>query len=210
VLNLRYPGQYYDAESGLSNWGFRSYEAATGRSAQSDPMGLFGGQPSTYAYVGSNPLRYIDPLGLQMVPVEPPIDPAAMGAEEAAGKVAADEVVAAEAAQVRWVNPDDPSTEPPSPKGNVCPTKSSQLEHIFRNAPGHLPNTPQNQQLLTDMVNNPANFRGPGKNGLQWYGAIQPDGTQLWGSVRNGVIQNGGLNLTPQPSNPGTGFSRGN
>ena len=64
VLNLRLPGQYYDAESGLSNWGFRSYEAATGRSPQSDPMGVYGGQWSTYAYVGSDPLRNVDPYGL--------------------------------------------------------------------------------------------------------------------------------------------------
>ncbi len=64
VLNLRYPGQYYDAETGLSNWGYRSYEAATGRSLQSDPIGLFGGQPSTYAYVDNQPLTYEDLLGL--------------------------------------------------------------------------------------------------------------------------------------------------
>jgi RHS repeat-associated protein len=62
--NLRFPGQYYDAESGLSNWGYRSYEAAMGRSPQSDPIGLFGGQPSTYAYVDSQPLTYEDLLGL--------------------------------------------------------------------------------------------------------------------------------------------------
>jgi len=63
VLNLRYPGQYFDAESGLSDWGFRSYESATGRSLQSDPSGLAGGV-STYAYGLNNPLRYVDPMGL--------------------------------------------------------------------------------------------------------------------------------------------------
>ncbi|WP_177229299.1 RHS repeat protein [Dyella sp. OK004] len=63
VFNLRLPGQYYDAESKLANWGFRSYDAATGRSPQSDPTGLGGGL-STYAYVANTPLTGIDPLGL--------------------------------------------------------------------------------------------------------------------------------------------------
>jgi len=66
VLNLRFSGQYYDAESGLANFGFRSYEAATGRSPQSDPMGLFGGQIDTYAYVDSSPLNFVDPYGLAL------------------------------------------------------------------------------------------------------------------------------------------------
>ncbi|WP_266169712.1 RHS repeat-associated core domain-containing protein [Dyella subtropica] len=63
VFNPRFPGQYFDVESGLLNWGFRSYEAAAGRSPQSDPTGLGGGL-STYAYVANTPLNGIDPLGL--------------------------------------------------------------------------------------------------------------------------------------------------
>lgn len=63
VLNLRYPGQYYDAESGLVNNGYRSQEAAIGRFLQSDPSGLRGGI-SLYVYGLNNPLRYVDPTGL--------------------------------------------------------------------------------------------------------------------------------------------------
>jgi RHS repeat-associated protein len=65
TLNLRYPGQYFDAESGLVDNGFRTYEAATGRYGQSDPAGLNGGI-STYAYAGGNSLSLVDPLGLQV------------------------------------------------------------------------------------------------------------------------------------------------
>lgn len=65
VLNLRYPGQYYDAETNTNYNMFRTYESATGRYVQSDPTGLAGGI-STYAYVGNSPLGYIDPLGLNV------------------------------------------------------------------------------------------------------------------------------------------------
>jgi RHS repeat-associated protein len=63
TYNLRAPGQYFDVETDLFNNGFRDYDSATGREIESDPTGLRGGV-STYAYVGGNPLSYIDPLGL--------------------------------------------------------------------------------------------------------------------------------------------------
>lgn len=62
-LNLRFPGQYFDAESGLSYNVNRDYEPATGRYTQSDPLGLLGGS-TTFSYAGASPLAWIDPLGL--------------------------------------------------------------------------------------------------------------------------------------------------
>ncbi|QML58516.1 RHS domain-containing protein [Escherichia coli] len=60
--NLRFAGQYFDAETGLHYNTFRFYAPECGRFTQPDPIGLAGGI-NLYAYA-PNPLTYIDPLGL--------------------------------------------------------------------------------------------------------------------------------------------------
>ncbi|KZX85441.1 hypothetical protein A3715_03715 [Oleiphilus sp. HI0009] len=60
--NLRFPGQYYDAESGLHQNYFRDYDPELGRYIQSDPIGLAGGL-NTYGYAYQSPLVWVDPTG---------------------------------------------------------------------------------------------------------------------------------------------------
>lgn len=64
VFDMRFPGQRFDAASGLNYNYFRDYDPSTGRYIESDPIGLMGGI-STYAYANSGPLGAIDPLGLK-------------------------------------------------------------------------------------------------------------------------------------------------
>jgi RHS repeat-associated protein len=69
IMNLRFPGQYYDVETGLHYNYFRDYEPGTGRYVESDPIGLRAGMNS-YTYVGGNPLRLIDFLGLTQCDID--------------------------------------------------------------------------------------------------------------------------------------------
>ena len=73
-INLRLPGQYFDAETGLhQNWN-RDYAPGIGRYVQADPLGIFGGM-NVYQYAYGNPIYYIDdsgnivPLILGAVPI---------------------------------------------------------------------------------------------------------------------------------------------
>jgi RHS repeat-associated protein len=61
--NLRFPGQYYDQETGTYYNYFRDYDPSVGRYIQSDPIGLDGGI-NTYGYVKASPLMHVDPDGL--------------------------------------------------------------------------------------------------------------------------------------------------
>jgi hypothetical protein len=81
------------------------------------------------------------------------------------------------------------------------------VEHIFRDASGHLPDTPANRRLLREVANDPATTLGKDRFGNVWSAHTLEDGTQVWVQTRNGVIQNGGLNQTPRAFNPETGLS---
>ncbi|MFG2524426.1 DUF6531 domain-containing protein [Streptomyces sp. NPDC048527] len=59
---LRFPGQYYDPETGLHYNYFRHYDPETARYVTPDPLGL-APAPNAHAYV-SHPHTWTDPLGL--------------------------------------------------------------------------------------------------------------------------------------------------
>jgi RHS repeat-associated protein len=62
--NLRFPGQYYDGETGLAQNYFRDYNNRTGRYWEPDPIKHSERDP--YPYTFSNPQQYLDPAGLSV------------------------------------------------------------------------------------------------------------------------------------------------
>ena len=63
-ISSRFPGQWFQAESGLhQNW-MRDYDPTTGRYLQADPLGLVDGA-SVYGYVTQSPMMLTDPTGLE-------------------------------------------------------------------------------------------------------------------------------------------------
>jgi RHS repeat-associated protein len=61
--NLRWPGHYYDPETGLHYNRYRYYDPLLGRYLQSDPIGYKGSPVNLYAYC-ANPSVQVDLLGL--------------------------------------------------------------------------------------------------------------------------------------------------
>ncbi|MBL0378600.1 MAG: RHS repeat-associated core domain-containing protein [Desulfofustis sp. PB-SRB1] len=66
--NLRFPGQYFDSESGLHyNW-HRFYDPENGRYISADPIGLTGGI-NLYGYAHKNTVNWADPDGLRCITI---------------------------------------------------------------------------------------------------------------------------------------------
>ena len=65
IMNpFTFTGREWDKETGLYYYRARYYDAKVGRFVSKDPIGLAGGDINLYSYVGNNPVRYVDPLGL--------------------------------------------------------------------------------------------------------------------------------------------------
>jgi len=59
-----FAGGLYDADTGLTRFGYRDYDATTGKWTAKDPIGFRGGDSNLYGYVLGDPVNLVDPSGL--------------------------------------------------------------------------------------------------------------------------------------------------
>lgn len=62
-----FAGGIYDQDTGLTRFGARDYDPEIGRWTSKDPIGFRGGDTNLYGYVLSDPVNFVDPLGLIQV-----------------------------------------------------------------------------------------------------------------------------------------------
>jgi RHS repeat-associated protein len=60
-------GGFFDPLTGLTRFGFRDYDASTGRWTTKDPILFAGRQTNLYVYVGNDPVNKEDPFGLLII-----------------------------------------------------------------------------------------------------------------------------------------------
>ncbi len=63
---ILFSGGLYDFDTRLTRFGARDYDSTVGRWTTKDPIGFAGGDTNLYAYVGGNPMSYVDPSGLRL------------------------------------------------------------------------------------------------------------------------------------------------
>jgi RHS repeat-associated protein len=63
-LPIGFAGGLYDKDTKLIRFGYRDYDPQTGRWTAKDPIDFNGGDSNLYAYVGNDPVNYVDPEGL--------------------------------------------------------------------------------------------------------------------------------------------------
>ena len=59
-----FAGGLYDSDTKLSRFGYRDYDSHSGKWTSKDPIGLDGGDSDILAYVGSDPVNFVEPTGL--------------------------------------------------------------------------------------------------------------------------------------------------
>ena len=124
----------------------------------------------------------------------------ARGPARAAGKVLNKQVVLKSKTAAR------PGDVPATGGGSIT-IDEARAKHIFRDAEGHISDTPINRRLLENLANDPSAVLGTDKYGNTWAARLNADGTQTWIAIRGGKVSYGGVNQTPKPFHPETGLA---
>ena len=84
------------------------------------------------------------------------------------------------------------------------PSDNAQLKHIFSDRKGHVVDTPANRKMIEGAVMDKGNLIGKKqRGGSELFSKMLDDGSQIWAEVRNGIVQDAGLNDIPRSFWPG-------
>lgn len=84
-------------------------------------------------------------------------------------------------------------------------------KHIFDDREGHLIDTPENRELIMDLVKDVKNFLlQDERHGKLWFAKTLPNGKQIWAEAIDNVIRNCGINDIPREANSETGLAQQN
>ena len=64
TIPFGFAGGLYDVDTKLTRFGYRDYDAYTGKWTAKDPIGFSGGDSNLYGYVLGDPVNFVDPMGL--------------------------------------------------------------------------------------------------------------------------------------------------
>jgi RHS repeat-associated protein len=62
-VDFGFAGGLYDKDTKLTRFGYRDYDAQTGKWTAKDPIGFSGGDTNLYGYVLQDPVNFVDPTG---------------------------------------------------------------------------------------------------------------------------------------------------
>jgi len=143
-----------------------------------------------YAYANNNPYKYTDPDG-----------------RAALLRKAMLQAVKTEKGQSKKTDSKKSEDKKEQKQSEQKSISEKDRQHIFRDAEGHLPDTPENVELIEDVANSENDYLGPDEHGNDWSSRTQGDGKQVWVQTRGGKITNAGINNKPRTYNPKTGLS---
>ena len=63
-IHFGFAGGLYDHDTKLTRFGYRDYDAETGKWTAKDPIGFADGDTNLYRYVVNDPVNFVDPMGL--------------------------------------------------------------------------------------------------------------------------------------------------
>jgi hypothetical protein len=114
--------------------------------------------------------------------------------------------------EIKYITPQGPDKDPDEENENkekiTISKEKNTRNHILNSNPGHLPDTPENVQLIENVANDPSCFINKDQWGNVWHAKTLKDGSQVWVRINNNQIKSAGLNNIPRLYDPITGFCK--